>query len=108
MNLRDQNPRRESKGPWQSREEFLVDVSLQSNLAPEEDIRAIRPVAPVTFLPERRGFTTHQPTIQDVLSADRYAPTNRSWVSGVIVRPSLISDHSWSGTARNSMSEGIF
>ena len=111
MNLRDQAPRQQSKAPFQSREEFLVDESLQIAYAPAEAIRQIRPVAPVILHAERRGFTTSQAGFHDVLSADRLAPSNRSWVSGVIVQPSIISDYSdtkWGGSARNAMSEGVY
>lgn len=108
MNLRDQNPRLESKRPWQSREEFLVDVALNAARSTDEAIRTVRPPVNAELFPERRGFAQEQPTIQQVLNVDRWTPTNRSWLSGIVVRPSIISDHSWSGTARNSMSEGTF
>lgn len=108
MNLRDQTPRRESKRPWQSREEFLVDVALEAARSDEESIRGVRPPVNAPLFPERRGFQQEQPTINGVLNMDRYVPTHRSWMSGIVVRPSIISDHSWSGTARNSMSEGTF
>jgi len=42
------------------------------------------------------------------MNIDRYTPSYRSWVSGMPVMPSVMSDQSWSGTARNAMSEGTW
>lgn len=108
MNLRDHTPRRESKRPWQSREEFLVDVALEAARSTDDAIRTVRPPVNAELFPERRGFAQESHTIESVLNIDRWTPTNRSWLSGIVVRPSIISDHSWSGTARNSMSEGLY
>ena len=109
MNLRDQNPRTESKRPWGSREEMLVEVALQNARSDEATIRATRPVnVPQNIHPERFGFQSQVPGINDILNVDRYTPSNRSWMSGMPVRHSIMSDQSWSGTARNSMSEGTF
>ena len=110
MNLRDHNPRMHAKRPWQSREEFLVDQALENALAgTDEEIQAMRPAAaPQNPFPDRLGFRKNTWTIGEVLNVDRYTPTYRSWLSGMPVRPSVMSDQSWSGTARNAMSEGIW
>jgi hypothetical protein len=110
VNLRDQNPRMESKRPWGSREEFLVDQALAAALAgTPEEIRAMRPVAaPQQPFPDRLGFRQQTWTVTEVLNVDRYTPSYRSWLSGMPVRPSVMSDQSWSGTARNALSEGTW
>ena len=97
-------------GPWASRSEYLLDQALQANttMSPEQ-LRTMRPVAaPQKMFPGRTGFAAAQPTINDVLNIDRTTPTYRSWVSGVITQPSVISDYTWEGSSRNAMSEGIF
>lgn len=93
-----------------SREEFLVDQALSNALASTpEELRAMRPAAaPQNPFPERRGFVKTEWDVETVLNIDRYTPTYRSWLSGMPVQRSIMSDHSWSGTARNSMSEGIW
>jgi hypothetical protein len=110
MNLRDQNPRVHGKRPWGSREEMLTDIALQDALAGTHDeLQAMRPAAaPQQAFPDRLGFKRNTWTIQEVLNIDRQTPTYRSWLSGMPVRPSVMSDQSWSGTARNAMSEGTW
>lgn len=69
----------------------------------------MRPVAaPIALFPERRGFAKNVWNIMEVMNIDRYNPTRRSWMSGMPVMPSVMSDQSWSGTARNAMSEGMW
>lgn len=96
--------------PWQTRSEYLVDQALESALAlSPEELREMRPIAaPQNPFPERRGFAKENWTIEEVMNIDRYTPSYRSWISGMPVQPSMISDYSWSGSARNSMSEGIW
>ena len=96
--------------PWQTRSEMLVDEALGRALAgTPEEIRAMRPIAmPVEPFPERRGYAKHEWDIATVMNIDRYMPTRRSWMSGMPVMPSVLSDQSWSGTARNAMSEGLW
>lgn len=110
MNLSDRDPARRGANPWASRSEMLVDMALQNALAGSPDqLRAMRPVAaPQVLFPDRTGFAKATPTVQQVLNIDRMTPTYRSWVSGMPVQTSVLSDHSWSGTARNALSEGIF
>lgn len=93
-----------------SREEFLVDQALTNALASTPDeLRAMRPAAaPQNPFPERRGYGRTEWTVREVLNIDRYTPTYRSWMSGMPVMRSVMSDQSWSGTARNSMSEGVW
>lgn len=69
----------------------------------------MRPLAaPIELFPERRGFAKAIWDIDSVLNIDRYNPTRRSWMSGMPVTASVMSDHSWSGSARNAMSEGVW
>ena len=98
------------KGPWQSRSEYLVDLALESALAASpEELRAMRPVAaPQNPFPDRQGFSKQAWTVFEVLNIDRYNPTYRTWMSGMPVEHSIMSDQSWSGTARNAMSEGTW
>jgi hypothetical protein len=97
-------------GPWASRSEQLVDQALNTALSMTPDqLRKMRPIAaPQKLNPQRTGFQQRQSTINDVLNVDRRTPTYRSWVSGVITQPSVISDYTWEGSSRNAMSEGIF
>lgn len=90
--------------PWQSRQEMLTDMALQSAISDPETIRAIRPVVPQQLMPESRGFAKQELGIMDVLNTDRYAPTYRSWVSGapVMFRNGFV-DESWTGSSRYSM-----
>jgi len=96
--------------PWQSRSEYLVDLALESALAATpEELREMRPVAaPQNPFPERRGYAKSEWNINEVMNIDRYNPTYRTWMSGMPVMPSVMSDQSWSGTARNAMSEGTW
>jgi len=96
--------------PWQSREEMLTDVALQSALeGTYQELKTMRPVAgPQQPFPARTGFRQESWTIGEVLGIGRRNPTYRSWLSGMPVRPSVLSDQSWSGTARNSLSEGVW
>jgi hypothetical protein len=89
---------------------MLTDIALQSALAATPDeLRNMRPVsAPQQLHPKRTGMRQEAWTVEEVLNVDRYTPTYRSWLSGMPVRPSVMSDQSWSGTARNSMSEGVW
>jgi hypothetical protein len=105
MNLRDQNPRQHQKRPWASRTEMLVDEALDNALeATPDQLRAMRPVArPQNPFPERQGYGKWEMTVDQVFNIDRQFPTYRSWVSGAPVMQSVMSDQSWSGTARNSL-----
>jgi len=109
-----QNSKLPTAGPWASRSEYLVDQALQANTAMTPDqLRKMRPIAaPQQLNPKRNGFSQSAPTINDVLNIDRYTPTYRSWVSGIITQPSVISDYNggggYNGSARNAMSEGVF
>jgi hypothetical protein len=90
--------------PWQSRQEMLVDIALESAVSDPETIRSIRPVVPQQLSPESRGFAKQESGIMDVLSLSRYAPSYRSWVSGapVMFRNGFIDD-SFEGSGRYSM-----
>lgn len=97
-------------GPWQSRAEFLVDQALESALAySDAELRVMHsPSVPVDLFPARNGFQSQPWDLYGVLNIDRMVPTNRSWMSGMPVMRSTMSDQSWSGTARNSFTEGVF
>lgn len=97
-------------GPWATRAEYLVDEALQNSLSRTPDqLRAMRPLAaPQKPFPKRTGFRQQQWDINTVLNIDRYTPTYRSWVSGMPVMPSVISDYTWEGSSRNAMTNGSF
>ena len=90
--------------PWQSRQEMLTDIALQSAISDPETIRQIRPVVPQQLMPQTRGMIKREYGIMDVLNTDRFAPTYRSWVSGapVMFRNGLVDD-SFEGSGRYSM-----
>ena len=94
-----------TRRPWQSREEMLVDIALQSAISDIDTIRAIRPIVPQQVFPEKRGFLKQELGVMDVLSVDRYAPTYRSWVSGapVMFQRAQMNDDKFSGSGRYSM-----
>jgi hypothetical protein len=94
-----------TRRPWQSREEMLVDIALQSAISDLDTIRATRPIVPQQLMPERRGFLKQELKVLDVLSVDRYAPTYRSWVSGapVMFQRAQMNDDKFSGSGRYSM-----
>ncbi len=69
----------------------------------------MRPIAaPQQLFPDRVGYRQEAWSITEVMNIDRYTPSYRSWLSGMPVRPSVMTDQSWSGTARNAMSENPF
>lgn len=90
--------------PWQSRQEMLVDIALESAISDPDTIRQIRPVVPQQLFAEREGFAKRESSIEDVLTIDRQLPTYRSWVSGapVMFRNGLVDD-SFTGSSRYSM-----
>lgn len=90
--------------PWQSRQEMLTDMALQSAISDPETIRAIRPVVPQQLMPQSRGFAKQEMGIMDVLNTDRFAPTYRSWISGapVMFRNGFMDDN-FEGSSRYSM-----
>jgi len=94
-----------SRRPWQSREEMLVDIALQSAVSDPDTIRAIRPVVPQQLMPQNRGFLKQELGVVDILSIDRYAPTYRSWVSGapVMFQRAQMTDDQFNGSGRYSM-----
>ena len=97
-------------GPWQSHAEFLVDQAMESALsATPAQLRKMRsPSVTQELFPERAGYAGQTWDLYAVLNIDRMVPTYRSWTSGMPVMRSTISDHSYSGSARNSFTEGVF
>lgn len=91
--------------PWQSRQEMLVDMALESAVSDPETIRAIRPVVPQQLMPQSRGIVKQEFGIMEVLGVGRQAPAYRSWISGIMVMPRIgQTDDRYGGTSRNSMS----
>lgn len=90
--------------PWQSRQEMLVDLALQSAISDPETIRQIRPVVPQQLMAERFGYAKQESGIMDVLGLQRNAPSYRSWVSGapVMFRNGFQQDD-YEGSSRYSM-----
>ena len=90
--------------PWQSRQEMLVDIALQSAISDPETIRATRPVVPQELFPETRGLVRREMSVTDVLTIDRNFPTYRSWVSGApVMFKDGFMDENFSGSSRYSM-----
>ena len=89
--------------PWQSRQEYLTDMALESASMPVEAIQAIRPQGQQYLFPETRGIAKQIPTIMEVLNVDRYAASNRSWVSGMPVMGNDFNSGEFSGSGRYSM-----
>lgn len=94
-----------STRPWQSREEMLVDIALQSAVSDLETIRQTRPVVPQQLFPQNRGFIKQELGVMDILSVDRNAPTYRSWVSGAVnmLTRAQMNDDAFTGSGRYSM-----
>jgi hypothetical protein len=92
-----------SQRPWQSRQEFLVDEALTAAVSDPETIRSIRPVHPRVLFPETRGFLKQSLDLETVMSLDRYMATNRSWLSGMPVMRSSLTEDVQNGSSRYSM-----
>lgn len=90
--------------PWQSRQEMLVDIALESAISDPETIRKTRPVVPQQLFPESRGIVKNEMGVMDVLTLDRNFPTYRSWISGapVMFRDGFMDDN-FEGSSRYSM-----
>jgi hypothetical protein len=96
---------RQNKKPWQTRQEFLVDIALESAISDPETIRNTRPVVPQVLFPEVRGFTKMEHGIMSVLNTSREVPAYRSWVSGapVMLHNGSLVDDTFSGSDRYTM-----
>jgi hypothetical protein len=105
MQLNDGNPAARASRPWQSRTEFLVDETLKAALAPESEIRAMRPYVGAQQLhPQRTGFLREDWTISEVMNIDRRTPNYRSWTSGFTQQRSLLAGEGGiESSTRNSM-----
>ena len=68
--------------PGQLRQEYAVDSVLKLATVPGAIIAQQRPPVPQYLFPEKYGYRQDPLTIIDVLSTDRWAPQQRSWVSG--------------------------
>jgi hypothetical protein len=89
--------------PWQSRQEMLVDLALQSAISDPETIRQTRPVVPQVLFPEREGFGKQEHTIMSVMNIDRYLPSYRSWLSGYPVMHQALEESNTTSSSRYSM-----
>ena len=96
---------RQNKRPWQTRQEFLVDLALDSAISDPETIRQTRPIVPMEVFPERRGFTKNEHGIMSILDTSREVPVYRSWVSGapVMLHNGSLVDDTFSGSDRYTM-----
>lgn len=89
--------------PWQSRQEMLVDIALETAISDPETIRQIRPVVPQQLFPKTRGFTKQSPDLNSIFSMSRYGVSYRSWVSGMPVMQDYFNQGEFSGSGRYSM-----
>lgn len=89
--------------PGQSKEEYIVSEAMRLMTVPRNQIRTIRPPVPVVLNPPIYGYDTTPLGIMEVLDTNRWEPTRRSWVSGVVSKPrhADVDDDLFSGTARN-------
>ena len=96
---------RQNKRPWQTRQEFLVDIALESAISDPETIRQTRPVVPMEVFPEVRGFVKMEHGIMSVLNTSREVPVYRSWVSGapVMLHNGSLVDDTFTGSDRYTM-----
>jgi hypothetical protein len=89
--------------PWKGKEDYVVSEAMRQMIIPADEIRGIRPPVPYQLFPEPMGYTNYPLTISEVLDTDRWAPQQRSWVSGA-ARPVTrreIEEQAWSGSFRN-------
>jgi hypothetical protein len=89
--------------PWAGREQFITSEAMRLAAVPADEIRKIRPVVPQQLFPQTKGYDRTPLTIEETLSADRWSPTVRSWISGPSrqVRRADMQEDLWSGTMRN-------
>lgn len=95
------------QAPWQprpfmSKAEYVVTEAMRLMAVPADVIRQQVPPVPQQLFPPTEGYDTTPLTIDDVLNTDRWTPTIRSWVSGVVRQPRLqdYQQDMWSGTLR--------
>jgi len=96
--------------PWQPRPfttktEYIVSEAMRLMAVPADVIRQIRPPLGDPF-PPIFGYDTTPLTIEQVLQTDRWAPKQRSWVSGGPSAPRRtdVQEDNWSGTLRDASS----
>jgi hypothetical protein len=89
--------------PWQSRQEMLVDIALETAISDPETIRQIRPAVPQQLFPQSRGMIKQEPTLDSIFNMSRYGVSYRSWVSGMPVMQNYFNQGEFSGSGRYSM-----
>jgi hypothetical protein len=94
--------------PWQprpftTRNEYIASEALRLMAVPAEEIRQTRPPGINDPFPPQFGYDDTPLTIEQVLDTNRWAPTVRSWTSGVVAAPRRtdLQEEQWSGTLRN-------
>lgn len=97
--------------PNQLRQEYFVDDVLRMASVPADVILAQRPIPQPPLAPPRYGYRRDPLTIYDVLATDRWAPQQRSWLSGAPAQgPMLaapnIEEGQASGGLRNATNLG--
>lgn len=90
--------------PFQSREEMAVDIALNNALMGPELLRQTQSDS-LPPVPNKERLTHSILTIEDALGLDRNFRNKRAWLSGMPVRPAVVTDQSWSGGGRNFMQE---
>lgn len=86
--------------PGQSKEQYIVSEAMRLMTVPADQVRRIRPVTEKPEMPTD-GYIREPLTIEEVLDTDRWAPQQRSWISGTPTKPRRSDSDMFSGTARN-------
>lgn len=97
--------------PNQLRQEYFVDDVLRMATVPADVILSQRPIPQPPLAPPRYGYRRDPLTVYDVLATDRWAPQQRSWLSGAAAQgPMLaapnIEEGQASGGTRNALNLG--
>lgn len=92
--------------PFTTKNEYIASEALRLMEVPADVLRQVRPPMLVDPFPPIYGYDTTPLTIEQVLQTDRWAPKQRSWVSGGPSAPRRVDlqEDNWSGTARNVVS----
>ncbi len=88
--------------PGQLRQEYAVDEVLRLANIPGEVIQQMPPPVPQMIMPPKYGYDHTPLTITDVLTTERWAPTQRSWTSGSAGNPRAEELDGAEGSSRNA------